>query len=432
MANLRAVYDNALGRNSSLIASPPMGSLVLTNILSDTKSAVYRTQANVTVNPDFESGSTGWTLFGGAAIVSDGNTHAGNYSAKYVSASSTNAIAGRSNYTPAAPGDSFSLSGWGKCLSGFTGAFDLRIRFYDAAFSPVGSDTTLTFTTATSFNYVSASSTAPAGTAWVGVLLYSRGVGTMYWDDVALCEGSIAFASTQSVQTTVRVAWASPETISCVAIPFNNLTNAALIRVRTYSDEAGSLLLSDSGWAVACPGGIRGDALWANIPQGVNSFAYGGGSYALVWLPRASGIQHVQISLSDTTNPDGYIEFANLVVGDYWEADYNVGYGDVNVMTQETTKDERSDAGDLRIDRGVMCRDLSLSLKVLSANDKARLWRILRGNGMSTSVFVSVVPTSTDANEIQMHMIYGKLSKQSAIMYQTYNLYASSLDIQEV
>lgn len=232
---------------------------------------------------------------------------------------------------------------------------------------------------------------------------------------------------------TIHISWTAPETISCVAIPFTNMTTVGTIRVRGYTDTAGATsAVFDTTAVVACPGGQRGDTLWANMPSGVNSFAYGGGSYALVWIPRTAGIQHIQINLSDTTNPDGYVEFSSLVVGDYWEADYNVGFGDVNVMTQETTKDERSDAGDLRIDRGVMCRDLSLSLKVLSANDKARLWRILRGNGMSTSVFVSVVPTSTDGNEVQMHMIYGKLSKQSAIMYQTYNLYASSLDIQEV
>ena len=230
---------------------------------------------------------------------------------------------------------------------------------------------------------------------------------------------------------TLTATWAAGETLSCVAFPFSNLSKTATVKVQLFDSQSGGTKLLDTGFVQAAAGSQIGDSLYSNVPSGVNSFSYGGGVYGVVWFTRTAGVQRLQIDISDTGQPIGYIEFAFLVAGDYWESPDSCDWGDMSLSLGDTSKQSRSESGDLRVDRGVVYKTLSLSLQWMTDTDKDRLWRIMRGSGMYSNVFVSVLPESTDARLEQMHMIYGKLSKQSVVGYKFFNQFTSTIDIEE-
>lgn len=237
---------------------------------------------------------------------------------------------------------------------------------------------------------------------------------------------------------TLTLTWATTETVACVALPFCNLTSSATIRVQCYTNTGDVTAVRDTGAVQACPAsasygndyGVTGSAN-SFIRGGVNTFAFGGGAYADVWFT-ATPVKKIVITLTDASNPDGYIEAAKLVVGTYWTPERNVEYDSPKVSFQDDSKHERTDAGDLMTDRGVMYRKLSFDLSVMSNADRDAVWRILRSNGMYKPLFVSISPDSTDVVDEQIYMIYGKLSSMSAMQYKFLGMYATSFQIEEI
>lgn len=232
-----------------------------------------------------------------------------------------------------------------------------------------------------------------------------------------------------STSATLTVTFTSSENVACVALPFCNLTSLATIRVRAYTNTGDPTPIVDTGSVLAAPSSLGGTLDWGNLPFGVNAFSYGGYTYADAWFGVVA-VRKIVIDLVDSTNPAGYIECAKLVAGNYWSPVYNAPVG-ARMAVEETSKHDRTDAGDLMTDRGVMYKSLSIDLVYMPTLDRDYAWRILRGNGMGKPVYVSVMPDSTDVSEEQIFQIYGKLSKNSSLVYQLMNQYSTSLQIDE-
>lgn len=244
-----------------------------------------------------------------------------------------------------------------------------------------------------------------------------------------------------STTATVTMTWNSAESIAAVVMPYCNLTSTATVRVRGYTQTTDSTAVFDTGAALASPGPMFSNAAdWGVLPlganafqqqTGVNKFAYGGGSYAYLYFPIAY-VTKLVIDIVDVNNQSGYVELSKIVTGAYWTPAVNAEYGSVTMGFDETSTHERSDAGDLRTDRGVMTRNLTFGLTYMTTDDRDHLWRILRSNGMYRPMYVSISPESTDVGDEQIFMIYGKLAKQSSIQMQLFNQYASTVQIEEI
>ena len=236
----------------------------------------------------------------------------------------------------------------------------------------------------------------------------------------------------QGPTATVTVTWPDAgELIGMVALPFCSLSSGATVRVRAYETLAAALPVLDTGVVIAAaapPFDVWG---WGSEPLGVNAYAYGGGTYGVVWFNTIITAQKLVIDIDDTSNPLGYIECSRLVTGTYWEPVNNADFG-VEIGVGDLSKHERSDAGDLRTDRGAIYKTMSMDLSIMPAQDRNAMWRILRGNGMSRPIYLSLVPQAQDAFEEQAFQIYGKLSRQSALRYQFVNQYSSQLEIEEI
>lgn len=220
------------------------------------------------------------------------------------------------------------------------------------------------------------------------------------------------------------------EIVGGVVLPFCNLTSNAKIRVRGYTAPADTVPVIDTGLVLACAYTSPGNDDIGDTPLVVNAYSYGGGTYARVWFPRDTARKFV-IDISDPDNPAGYVEFARLVLGNYWSPERNASYG-AGVTPVDTSTQYRTDGGSQRVERGAAYNTIQLQLDAMTPRDRANFWRIARGCGTWKPIFTSLYPESEDPELEQTHQVYGRLSGLSAIESPTYRTYATQINQEEI
>lgn len=228
----------------------------------------------------------------------------------------------------------------------------------------------------------------------------------------------------------IVASWAKPEIIGGVVLPFCNLTPTSFIRVHGYLEPGDSQPAFDTGSVPACEYARLGMWDWGALPLGVNAYSYGGGTYARAWFQMHS-VKKMVVDLFDPDNPAGYIELARLVAGAYWSPEQNAAYG-AGLTPVDTSSQYRNGAGGQKVERGAMYRKLSLALDHMTPLDRAELWRIVRGNGLSRPLFVSLYPDSEDVELEQAHQVYGRLANLAAITTPSFQAYATNIEIEEL
>lgn len=228
---------------------------------------------------------------------------------------------------------------------------------------------------------------------------------------------------------TITITFPTAELVSMVAFPFCNLTSSGTFRAQCYTNVADASPVLDTGTVLAAAPTPLGMWDWGNVPMGVNSYSYGGASYGVIWFATQS-VKKVVLTVSDSTNPSGYIEASRLVMGAYWSPE-----NDAELSPQwipvENSNHERSDAGDLRTDIGTLNKKLQLTLPVMTAADRNTMMNILRGNGMSRPIYLSLFPQDDDSSSEQAFQVYGKLAQQTGVTLSNWNLYSTTIEIEE-
>ena len=294
----------------------------------------------------------------------------------------------------------------------------------------------------------------------------SNNLRIIYQNAVDISTTTLAASSTASVSTTVAnirndtksLIWRSgagkqqrilltstiPLDIGGIVIPFCNLTSTATIRVQaytsatsavaTYGGVAGSgTLLADTGAVLASPYPTLSLWDWGTNPLGSNVYAYGGGTYGRVWLAtQITGCYSIAIDINDTNNTNNYIEASRLFIGKYWSPKYNTSYG-LSTIMKDLSSHERSEAGDLITNRGIRHNSMTFDLNWLVKEDRQEMQQILRGNGISKSMVISLFPDNVeDYGKEQSHQICGKLSDISPLTHPILELYSTSINIDEI
>lgn len=237
--------------------------------------------------------------------------------------------------------------------------------------------------------------------------------------------------STGDSSETLTLTWASPEFVSMVSVAFTNLTSVGTMRVQGYTEPGDVSPVLDTGVQFGAPSTLDDSFDWGGIALGSNAYTYGGsGTYATLWFATKS-VKKIVITLSDPNNPSNYLQAARVVAGVYWSPENNCEYG-AEVTYGDMSKQERSDAGDLRTDRGPRYKTLSVDVTMMPKADRNRMWRIFGANGMTYPLFFSLVPGDADTMEEQIYQVYGKLSKLSSMRYQFINQFNTKLDIEEI
>ena len=259
-------------------------------------------------------------------------------------------------------------------------------------------------------------------------IVASSTAGTLVASNLSTDYKSEVWRST-GLTATLTITWPTAELIGMVALAFASLSSAATFRVRGYQNDDDSTPLFDVD-GFACYGADFDAFPWGTVPLGVNAYSYGGGAYGVLWTP-VHACQKIVLDIADS-NPLGYIEASRLVCGTYWEPIYSAETG-ATVGITDTSKNERTDAGDLRTDRGTIHKTLSFDLNVMPKEDRDALYNILRGNGMFKPVYISLVPVyDEDETGEQVFQIYGKVSKSASIKWAYADMFSTKLEIEEV
>lgn len=223
--------------------------------------------------------------------------------------------------------------------------------------------------------------------------------------------------------------WSAQLEVGNVMTSYYGTSGAAATRPVGYIDAFQSYNYDNT--TLVCPSqltSLRGFTTSA----AQSAYAYGGGNYAVVWLSNAISAYGVKIDITDADNSQGYIEASRLVIGNYWSPTYNAAYGNSQYIVVDSSKNVRTDGGDLITDNGTRSKKLTLNLSNMPAADRTTFTNIIRGSGMSYPMFISVSPSDADADKEKDFQIYGKLSTMSAIVLSDYNIYNSTIEIEEV
>jgi hypothetical protein len=235
-----------------------------------------------------------------------------------------------------------------------------------------------------------------------------------------------------STTATVTATWTTSQSLSCVILPFCNLTSSATIRVKLYTLTTDTTPVLDTGAVNAgayTPTDLFGG--WSNIStSGVNAYNYGGGTYARSWF-NATSARKMEVIISDTTNPAGYIELSRIVCGAYWSPSINASFG-VELGYLDTSEQRRTEAGNLITSNGTIHKTLTFNLDSITENDRPKMLSLIRGNGLRKALFVSVFPLDDDVVKEQSYQIYAKFNNLSVLTHQFYSLYSSSLTLEEI
>jgi hypothetical protein len=227
----------------------------------------------------------------------------------------------------------------------------------------------------------------------------------------------------------ISASWASDEPVSCVVLPFCNLTSAATMRVRGYSDTAGTVQVLDTGTNPACPAPsvkLRG----FTTAQALSAYAYGGGAFARAYFAQIN-VRKLVIDLVDAANSQGYVEASRLLAGAYWSPKFNADRG-ATLAANDATKNVRTEAGDLLSDRGSRSTAIDLNLSMMPAPDRSTILGILRANGLSSPLFLSIFPANADAELERDYQVFGKLTAISAMTLPFAGAYSTPLRIESI
>jgi hypothetical protein len=225
---------------------------------------------------------------------------------------------------------------------------------------------------------------------------------------------------------TLTLTWPSAELVSCVAL-LGNFSPTATIRVRGYSDAAGTNQVLDTTAQPACPAPALRPRGWS-AAQAASAYAFGGGAYTRIWFTETS-VRRIVIDLDDPNNLQGYVEAARLVAGPYWSPTYNAS--DATMTSVDTTELYRTDAGDQGADAGYTYRRVPVSLSAMPAADRAALASLLR-NSRAYPILLSMFPGSADLPLERDNMVYGRRSKDSDVAIQYAAAYSATIEIEEI
>lgn len=213
------------------------------------------------------------------------------------------------------------------------------------------------------------------------------------------------------------------EMMGVVAIPASNLGPGSTIRVRSYSDTAGTTLVQDSGVQTAFVGDST--LTWWSGTSSVNAFTEGAFPMVLVYFPSRHSARRLVVNI---TNPGAtFIDISRLVAGGYTETAYTADWG-ASVGTADLSSNTRTAAGDLRTDWGPRYNTLQFDLTGLTESDRAPLRHVISG-GIGQWLLFDLIAENPDPALARAFSIYGKMSQAGAMSYRAFRTHATQFQL---
>ncbi len=230
---------------------------------------------------------------------------------------------------------------------------------------------------------------------------------------------------------TITATWTTAEFLNGLAIPFCSLSSTGTVRVRGYVNVSDPTPLFDTTAVLAAPYIPLASWAWGEVPLGVNAYSYGNNTYGRVWFDNTYSVKKLVIDIDDTGNSLGYLEIGRLVTGRKWQPTYNTGFG-IPISMVDTSTHERTESGDMLTVVGTRYKKITFDLAWMNSDDRAQFNVLMKNNGMTKPMYISLFPDDPDIEKEQTYQIYGKLPQIASMTHPMFTIYSSQIDIEEI
>lgn len=222
----------------------------------------------------------------------------------------------------------------------------------------------------------------------------------------------------------------SAQTIGGVHLPWTNLSPTATMRVRGYSDAAGTVLIKDTGALLACPAAAI-DLMGAWTPAQMSSaYAYGGGAHARAWFDNIA-VRRLVVDIVDDANLQGYVECGRIVVGAQWSPVETADVG-APLTPDDSSTSYRDDGSNLRHYKSFKLRKASIDLSFLTPADRTVVWGARVALGTTEPFIYSLYPAWSDHELERDNQGYFCFSETAALNTPGFEQYATTFAMETV
>jgi hypothetical protein len=223
--------------------------------------------------------------------------------------------------------------------------------------------------------------------------------------------------STSTTAQEIKGEWGGTGyTLGCCSLYRHNLITNDTWRLQLYSDTTWTTSVYDSGTIDAFSD---------------NTFDDWDFEFSVMWFTAVSGVKSFKLTITSSTNPDGYVEASRLFLGAYTEAEYNPKYG-MSLGYESSANVVRSDGGSLYGGAKSRWRTLSFDIEITSESQRATWAEIGRFCGIDKTVLVSVYPGNATAALERDYTLLGKFEKSPEQVASSFNLFDHSIKLLEI
>ncbi len=210
-------------------------------------------------------------------------------------------------------------------------------------------------------------------------------------DGVTTATLAVSFASrTSPTPTTIKP-------VNSVVLYGGEFSSSSGWRVRIWEDNTQAVQVYDSGSVALVPPIAFGDLAWGTDPLGKSMYLGWPHTVSKLWFPTVYG-GYMQIEITDTAPPAGYMQATRLFVGDAFAPVHMPARG-MQSGVVDRSKQQRTDGGNLYTEPGAQYRRMVLSGDWISAWERLQVSTLKRQKGLREDVFVTVLPGLGNAYE---------------------------------
>lgn len=213
---------------------------------------------------------------------------------------------------------------------------------------------------------------------------------------------------------------ATARAIRCVAALAHNISSAGTIRARGYSDSGYTTLVSgaDTTAVTAWPSSFTA----ADVSDYPKNWIY--------CFTTAKTARYWKIEISDTSNPDSYIELGRLWLGEAFEPAVSVVYG-ASLGYESRDLLEESLGGIVWGEKRTPRRTTSISFPNISNTEKQRALIMQKTLG-TTGELLWVMNSAAAATDMLLEAFPATVRAASPLSYPYYNNNEMPLELQEI
>lgn len=202
-----------------------------------------------------------------------------------------------------------------------------------------------------------------------------------------------------TADTKIQIDHGSAVSARVIWLAAHNLSSAAQMRVLRGTSSGGSQVYSGTLANV-----------WHISPSGATGETYG----AFIILPTSTSARYTTVEIEDTTNPAGYVEIGQMLIGDVYTFTYGPAIGLQHALRDLSTVAEAESGAPWVTERRKQ-RGVSMVLEGITDTEADALQDIRQTIG--THGQVVYLPSLTDSAQTQRFGCVSRLSELSAIEY---------------